>query len=178
MRLSTTTRKDLVMDSERLDFGIWQNSDEALAFKLWGNPKVTRFISAKQRLSFDEVMERLEAEIVSLEEDDIQYWPLFQKSDGDFVGCCGLKMRSREENVLELGFQICEGHWRKGYAMESSLRVIEHAFSDLRVNALFAGHHPKNVPSRNLLIRLGFRFVENEFYAPTGRMHPGYMLYA
>jgi len=41
---------------------------------------------------------------------------------------------------------------------------------------LFAGHHPENESSRQLLTRLGFTYTHDEWYEPTGQMHPSYML--
>ena len=60
--------------------------------------------------------------------------------------------------------------------MEAAKKVIEYAFSNLQVKGLFAGHNPKNEKSRNLLNKLGFKFTHKEYYAPTGLMHPSYIL--
>ena len=43
---------------------------------------------------------------------------------------------------------------------------------------LFAGHNPDNDASRQLLQQLGFQYTHDEPYAPTGRMHPSYVLSA
>ena len=55
---------------------------------------------------------------------------------------------------------------------------MDHAFRDLAVGGLFAGHNPKNTASRHLLQKLGFRYTHDEFYAPTGLQHPSYMMTA
>ena len=44
------------------------------------------------------------------------------------------------------------------------------------VNALFAGHNPKNTASAQLLKRLGFTYKQDEFYPPTGLYHPSYLM--
>jgi len=41
---------------------------------------------------------------------------------------------------------------------------------------LFAGHHPENHASRRILSKLGFRLTHEEFYPPTGLLHPSYLL--
>jgi RimJ/RimL family protein N-acetyltransferase len=46
----------------------------------------------------------------------------------------------------------------------------------LAASALFAGHHPANRSSRDLLLKLGFRYTHDEYYAPTGLQHPSYLL--
>ena len=52
----------------------------------------------------------------------------------------------------------------------------EYAFKTCRVNALFAGHNPKNIASAQLLKKLGFTYTHDEFYPPTGLQHPSYLM--
>ena len=45
----------------------------------------------------------------------------------------------------------------------------------LNAKGLFAGHNPKNVASRKILLeKLGFAYVGDVFYPPTGMNHPSY----
>jgi hypothetical protein len=45
----------------------------------------------------------------------------------------------------------------------------------LQLSKVYAGHHPDNHASENILKKLGFEFIENVFYEPTGLMHPSYV---
>lgn len=65
--------------------------------------------------------------------------------------------------------------WGKGIGTEALNTVIEYAFKKLKVENLFAGHNPKNIASKKLLTKVGFKFVREEYYAPTGLMHPSYL---
>jgi RimJ/RimL family protein N-acetyltransferase len=56
--------------------------------------------------------------------------------------------------------------------------VIARAFEVLRVDRLFAGHHPNNTASQKTLLRLGFVYTRHELYAPTGVQHPSFGLVA
>lgn len=164
------------LESPRLGFGLWGPEDLGLAQALWGDPAVARFIHAAGRFSPEEAETRLAREREIQGTRGVQYWPLFVKADGAFAGCCGLRPYGHEEDVLELGIHLLPAHWHKGYAREACARVIAHAFEDLGVRALFAGHHPANEASRALLARLGFRGIGEAFYAPTGLQHPTYIL--
>ena len=66
--------------------------------------------------------------------------------------------------------------WGQGYAAESANAVIEYAFTVLKANKLFAGHNPNNNKSQKLLNKLGFIYIGDEFYEPTGLYHPSYEL--
>lgn len=161
--------------SARLGFGRWSPEDIDLAMALWGDARVTTLIGGP--FSEAQVRERLAREIENEAVHGFQYWPLFLSSDGAHVGCCGLKPYP-EPGILEMGFQLRFEHWGQGYASEAAREVIRHAFAALGIRALFAGHHPKNEPSRRLLEKLGFRYVRHELYPPTGLEHPGYLLTA
>lgn len=81
-----------------------------------------------------------------------------------------------ENNIFEIGIHLKKKYWGKGFAQESCSAVMEYAFKTLKVNALFAGHNPKNIASAQLLKKLGFRYTHDEFYPPTGLHHPSYLM--
>lgn len=58
--------------------------------------------------------------------------------------------------------------------MEVGTAAIKYAYEVLGAKMLFAGHNPKNVASGKALRKLGFEYVRDEYYEPTGLMHPSY----
>ena len=92
----------------------------------------------------------------------------------DLIGCCGL--RPYRGGKYEIGFHLRPQFLGKGYATEAATAVIDYAFSVLKAEALFAGHHPNNAASAKVLLKLGFRYIGDEFYEPTGLYHPSYEL--
>jgi short-subunit dehydrogenase involved in D-alanine esterification of teichoic acids len=52
------------------------------------------------------------------------------------------------------------------------------AWEKLQLSKVYAGHHPDNRASEKILKKLGFEFIENVFYKPTGLMHPSYVCMA
>ena len=56
--------------------------------------------------------------------------------------------------------------------IELGQECIGYGFGTLQADALFAGHHPANNASRQLLLRLGFVPCREELYPSTGLMHP------
>ncbi|KAG2386983.1 hypothetical protein C9374_002018 [Naegleria lovaniensis] len=120
----------------------------------------------------------------------VQYWPMkllvdtsVNSEQGDdereIIGCCGLRPYDLDHHIYEMGIHLKEKYWGKGYAQEACLGVMEYAFNNtinLNVSSLFAGHHPDNTSSAHLLKKLGFQFTHNEYYAPTGLLHPSYLM--
>jgi RimJ/RimL family protein N-acetyltransferase len=162
--------------TSRLGFRTWTPDDLDLALSLWGDPDVTRLIGGP--FSREQVEARLEREIATFAAHGVQYFPIFLLENSDHVGCCGLRPYQPDQHVYELGFHLCKAHWGKGYAKEAALSMIHYGFTTLGASALFAGHNPANDASRGLLTALGFRYSHDEFYPPTGLMHPSYLLSA
>lgn len=160
--------------STRLGFRRWALSDFELANQLWGDPAVTRLIGGP--FTEDQVRSRLSHEIETQNAHGIQYWPIFLLGTGRHIGCCGLRPRDPDRAIYEIGFHIRKSEWRKGYAYEAARAAIAYAFDSMHAAALFAGHSPANESSRQLLQKLGFRLTHTEYYAPTGRDHPSYIL--
>lgn len=190
--------RDTFMETERLAFSVWTKEDTALVELLWGDEAVTRYISASGRFAREEIAARLQTECRNLRETGVQYWPLFKKPTGEFLGCCGLRPYHKETGIYELGVHLKPDAWHQGYAAEAARKVMETAMEgqipDLRSRtnsaplasesslrflppaaALFAGHNPNNTASAGLLKKLGFQYTHDEYYAPTGLMHPSYI---
>jgi len=126
--------------------------------------------------SESQVADKLSQEIAYGQSQTIQYWPIFHLATGDFVGCAGLRPYKPAEEIPELGFHLLPAFWGKGLAEEAARAVILHAFFTLGAKASYAGHHQQNHASRHILEKLGFTFIGEEFYPPTGLMHPAYLL--
>ncbi len=167
---------EIIYETQRLVARYWSQEDMHYALQLWGNSQVTQKIF-KNTPDENTVAKILQVHIESQKVRGIQYWPHFLKESNEFIGCCGLRPYgvTDSDDRVELGFHICEEHWRKGFAKEAALGAINYA-KRLGINALHAGHHPDNVGSKSLLKFLGFEFVEDIFYAQTGLMHPSYKL--
>ena len=141
---------------------------------LWGDPAVTRFICASGSFSQGDIENRLKKECENEERCGVQYWPVFELVSGELIGCCGL--RPYGERQYELGFHLRPKFWGCGFASEAARAVMGYAFDGLQARSLFAGHHPCNENSAKVLKKLGFVYVAEEFYEPTGLNHPSYIL--
>jgi len=162
------------LTTEHIMFSYWRPEDISLAKQLWGNESVTKYICASGVFTEADISGRLDKEIENHIKHSVQYWPIFEISTQRLVGCCGL--RPYAESQYEIGFHIIPEFWGTGYAKEAALAVINYAFAELGAEKLFAGHNPNNIASRKLLLKLGFIYVRDEFYPPTGLMHPSYEL--
>lgn len=166
--------REYFMKTENIGFSNWIDVDLDLAVQLWGEEDVTKFICATGKFTKQDIYERLCREIDNGLNYNVQYWPIFNLISGELIGCCGVRPFKSENDSYEIGFHIRKKYWGKRYAFESAKAVINYSFTQLNASKLFAGHHPENKASKKLLIGLGFQYIGDNFYEPTGIYHPSY----
>src|SRR3954453_17289295 len=163
---------DYFLRTPRVGFRQWAEADEALAFGLWGDPQVTELLGGP--FTDDQIRQRLARHIAFMREHGIQYWPIFFLATGEHVVCCGLQ--PYRPGVPDLGYPLHQTFWGQGLAREAASAVIEYAFTNLPIDAIFAGHLKENAASRKVLLTLGFQYIGDELYPPSGVIEPAYRL--
>jgi [ribosomal protein S5]-alanine N-acetyltransferase len=166
-----------VFRTTRLVARSWRAEDLPSAMELWGDPAVTALIDSRGKLSEAQVEERLRAEMERERSHGVQYWALFDRSSGGFVGCTGLRpwAYTPDEPSVEVGFHLAKRYWGQGFATEAAIGALDYAWQKLQLSKVYAGHHPDNRASERILKKLGFQFIETVLYEPTGLMHPSYV---
>ncbi|GEM_PF-195510 len=167
-------KRNIFLSTARIGFSLWTNKDLPLAEQLWGNHDVTKYICASGSFSKKDISDRLAVEIRNQEEYQMQYWPIFSLDTAGFIGCCGLRPYNTNERIYEIGFHLLPVYWGQGIGSEAAEAVIDYAFTVLKANNLFAGHHPANKSSAGMLKKLGFHYTHDEYYEATGLDHPSY----
>lgn len=167
-------KREYFMNTERIGFSCWTEADLELAIQLWGEKDVTQYICATGEFTQQNIKDRLETEINNVIKYQVQYWPIFDTRTEELIGCCGLRPFNSEQYSFEIGFHLRKIYWGQGYAFEAATKVIQYAFTELRALKLYAGHHPQNNGSKKLLTRLGFQYINDNYYEPTGLYHPSY----
>ena len=82
------------------------------------------------------------------------------------IGCVGFLFHPDTnhwwgEGAIELGYWIAEEYWGRGYATESSKRLIQYAFDDLNVKEIYATYRIENTASKRVLEKLGFKYYND-----------------
>lgn len=171
-------RPTYFLTTARTGFRHWTEDDSDLVSALWGNKSVTQFIDARDTLTAADIQAKLNTELELRAEFGIQYWPMFLIENDQHIGCCGVRPKNADNGILEFGIHLRPEYWGCGLAVEAGAAVICHVFVQSLATELFAGHNPRNEASRHLLRKLGFAYVGDEFYPPTGLQHPSYRLKA
>ena len=76
------------------------------------------------------------------------------------IGAIGLKFGVASElahgtREAELGYWLARPFWGRGYMPEAGRALLAHAFLDLRLKVVWAGHYEGNLQSRRVMEKLG-----------------------
>lgn len=82
---------------------------------------------------------------------------LDRRSDGTFLGWCGLSRWNPDFRSASLGYCLGEAAWGHGYATEGARALLQWAFDTLDLNRVQAEADTRNTASGRVLEKLGFR---------------------
>lgn len=135
------------IETERLLLRNYENDDLMDLFEYLSDPAVVKYepyLPMTLEETRDELGKRMQSD---------EMVAIVLKSNRKMIG--NLYLGQRENNTLEIGFVLNKNYWKHGFAYESCLAVIQHAFST-GVDKIIAECDPENENSWHLLEKLGF----------------------
>jgi RimJ/RimL family protein N-acetyltransferase len=144
-------------ETERLLLRPTGVQDAFFIFKLMNTPAWLRYIGDRKITSeagaAAYIRKKMLPQLVRL---GFSNYTVIRRSDGEKLGSCGLYDRPGVEGI-DLGFAFLPEYERQGYAFEASLRLLQAARQDFGLEKVFGITDRENLPSQNLLEKLGFR---------------------
>ena len=148
----------MVMKTERLLIRESTAGDVPEFYRVYSDPSITRYM--------EDLFEDPAEETVYMQEYIRQVYGFYgygmwtvQLRSGEVIGRAGLSVREGYE-LPELGFVIGRDYQGQGYAEEACRAVLDYGKRELSFGHVQALVEEENLPSRNLLAKLGFLFVK------------------
>jgi ribosomal-protein-alanine N-acetyltransferase len=152
------------LETPRLRLRTWQPSDRAPYAAMNADPEVRRYfptiLSAKES---DEEIERI---MSVYQEHGFCFFAAELTQTGELAGFIGLsvprwqipfKWSHAPLPCVEIGWRLARHHWGKGLATEGAKATLECAFTKLQLPEIVALTLPANMPSRNVMDKLGMK---------------------
>ncbi len=160
---------DWPMHTERLLLRPFEEGDLQALYTMQSDEEVVRYLYHDVR-SLDEVRISLGRKMHSVAiqgEGDGVTAAVILGDTGELVADMSLWLVSEGHEQGELGFVVHPAHQRKGYATEASRRMLEFAFTTMRLHRVIGRLEARNVASARVMEKLGMRreahFIENEW---------------
>ncbi len=80
------------------------------------------------------------------------------RGDGAVIGCAGCGPTQERPGTIEAGLWIGTSWWGHGYGTEAAQALIDHAFADRRMTALWCSNRVTNNRARRVIEKCGFQF--------------------
>lgn len=153
------------IETERLLLREVVFSDVDGMFELDSNPNVHTYLGNKPVTTIEQSREYIEFLQQQYKDFGTGRWAVILKETNEFIGWSGIKFITDEinnhQNFYEIGYRFIEKHWGKGYATEAGKAFIDHAFNEMKVEAVYAYADEGNDNSRKILEKLDLQFVNS-----------------
>jgi RimJ/RimL family protein N-acetyltransferase len=146
-----------MIETERLLIRPWREGDREEYLASCNSEAVTAHLGGPAKVEhIDAALARIAR---SQDEQGFSFWAVERKSDGRFLGYCGLKLTNLPgtpvEKDIEIGWRLREDAWGQGYASEAAEAVLAWAWANLSVERIVSFTIPANAPSRRVMERIG-----------------------
>jgi hypothetical protein len=91
-----------------------------------------------------------------------EYFCMIRKQDNQFMGSVGLhapRLSIPDAQAVEIGYWLGKPYWNNGYMTEAVKAVVDLGFRRPEVDCIVSTTDPDNIPSQNLLRKLGFNYL-------------------
>jgi len=152
----------MILETERLVLREITQDDFDDLFAIWSDAETMRFYPAT--LDRQGMQEWLERNQRRYEQYGHGLWAVILKSNGKFVGDCGLTIQEVDGvEELEVGYQFSKKYWGQGFATEAARGCMDYAFNQLGRRRIISMIRPENIPSRRVAERNGLK-IEKELF--------------
>ena len=152
-----------MIGTDRLILRGWRVSDKPPFLAMCNDLEVMEFLGpVLTAADVDAAVERQNGFLARL---GYCFWAVERRSDGAFLGFCGLKPGPADTPIaqdIEIGWRFARAYWGLGYAREAAEASLEWAWANLEVGEIAAITTIDNVRSWGLMQRLGLERSSRE----------------
>lgn len=146
------------LHTKRLYLRKMKVADASSLFRIWSDPDVTKFMNISSFTSENQAKDMIELLDGLAQSNEAIRFSIIELESTEIIGSCGYNTLDFEHAKAEIGYDIAQAFWGKGYATEAINSLVEHAFTTLALNRIEAKVHPENVNSIKVLQKLNFTF--------------------
>lgn len=157
------------LSSQRMLLRKIEDRDADQIFKMRSDEKVMKYIGKKPMVAIEEANNLITLFNDSIDKNTGITWAMTLKEDpGTLIGTIGLWRLMKEHFRAEIGYTLLPEYWRKGYAKEGILKMIDFGFNELGLHSIEGRITPLNEASADVLVSTGFvkeaHFKEDFFF--------------
>lgn len=147
-----------ILETERLRLRQITHADAQAFVDLYGNPEVMRY------LILDPPCDSIPAAIYTIdwvnghyEQKHAARWGITLKGGDDtMIGTCGFHFWDRTHRRADIGYDLNQAYWGRGYITEATHTLVRWCFDNLDLHRIQADCTQGNIGSERVLEKVGF----------------------
>ena len=148
----------MILNFEDISLRAWNESDAQEWYNLAKSPNIGPMAGWPPHKSVEESLNVIKTIFSKKETYAIIY-------KGKIVGCVGLLFHPYcnhdwGKDSAEIGYWVGEEFQNQGIATKASKILVERAFKELNVNAIYGTYYVNNIKSKRVLEKLGFKYYK------------------
>lgn len=151
---------NIVLETKRLVLKPISLTDLDDLLALRSDPEVMRYAGDGSIHTREKVQDFIQCGRAYYEQYGLDFFSVFEKETGDFVGQAGLFhfCFNVQQSEIELAYRLHKKYWGRGYATELGKALIEYGFNHVSLSKIIAVVHPENERSRRVLEKVGMTY--------------------
>lgn len=146
------------LETERLFFRRWEESDAEVLFQLASNPEVGPPAGWPPHKTIEESLDVIRNVLNGPEA-----YALCLKPHGEPIGAIELKLGNKtdltdQDDECELGYWLSRPFWGQGIMPEAVQEMLRYAFEDLGMTKVWCGYYDGNNKSKRVQEKCGLKY--------------------
>lgn len=150
------------METERLSIRRYEKEDKDFFINLFTNEAVMKHVD-RGVLTVEQAENFWHKLFAELYPQNYKIWAAFAKTDGRYIGHCGIHLRPNNKEDWEFVYFLKPEEWGKGFATEIAKNLIEYGFEELNLTEVFATVDDDHESSIHVLEKAGMNFKKYEY---------------
>lgn len=146
-----------ILETERLQLREITLLDAESMFHYFSKDSVLRYFGMEPFHHVEEVENIIRHFRTKYEEGATFRWGIVLKGTNTFIGSCGFHLINSRHKKAEIGYELDDTYWGKGYAAEALQAILTYGFKTLDFERIAAIVYTENEASHKLLKKSGFQ---------------------
>lgn len=145
------------IETARLRLRNIEQNDAQSIFHYFSQQEVTKFYGMDSFKTIEEAENLIHSFQLGFQSKKMIRWGIALKETDELIGTCGFHSISVKYKRAEVGYEVSDKQWGKGFAQEALKAIFTFGFQDMEFIRIGAVVMIENVPSRKVLEKLGFK---------------------
>jgi ribosomal-protein-alanine N-acetyltransferase len=151
-----------ILSNDRLILRKTTHSDAEQVLNLRSNPEINKYVKRTKPESKKDASVFIDKISIGIDNGEIVYWSICSKEDNSMLGSICLWKFDNIDNSAEVGYDLDLNYQKQGIMSEALTLILNFAFITLELAQVFAFTRHANESSKNLLVKKGFKLVQNK----------------